>query len=87
METARPFIGDAVTIEERGIAFITVDSGYENENYEPLQGWAKWFRDELDQTWVKFDTAGIDEIVHLVYPADQVRCVEYHKPLPISAVE
>lgn len=46
-----------------------------NQVYEIKDGWAKWFRDELDQVWVKFNNLND---THYVIPADRVREVVYH---------
>lgn len=82
---AEPFDGSVASppILESNIATITMDDGYENADYDPVGGLVKWFRDELGQTWVKFDA---DPKSQLVWPASQVRCVEYNKPAHLEAI-
>lgn len=85
METPEPFDGSVASppIIESGINTITMDDGYENCDYDPVDGIVKWFRDELGQIWVKFNA---DEKSNLVWPAAQVRCVEFDKPAHLQAV-
>lgn len=71
-------------ILEEGIAEIVIArSTVFNMTYHPLKGWAKWFRDELGQVWVKFNVRGATSeqaVQHWVYPADRVVGVRYlHK--------
>jgi hypothetical protein len=82
-EIGRVVITPPRVIEEHGISQITLDNGYENEEYEPKDGYVKWFRDELGQTWAKFYTEHIHEgeiqTLCQVWPAAAVTVVEYPK--------
>lgn len=66
----------ADSITETGIAAITIAiSDVFNRILSVEDGTAKWFRDELDQVWVKFNTSAN----HHVFPASRVREVLYYK--------
>ena len=65
-------------ITESGIAHIEVAvSDSFNVKHNLNDGTAKWFRDELDQLWVKFDTPNRIRVEHHVIPAHLVRDVVY----------
>jgi hypothetical protein len=72
----------AKAIEEEGISRIEVEvSSTYNRAFIPLDGRAKWFRDELNQLWVKFITVSNadQELVQHVIPASRVVEVLYPK--------
>jgi hypothetical protein len=61
-------------ILETGISKIELAASQQwNRDYEPWMGEAKWFRDELGQIWVKFQTARVRTVVH---PHDTEEIVE-----------
>lgn len=69
----QPF-GKDNEIIETGIKAITYAvSDTFNVEVRPSEGWAKWFKDELGQLWVKFNR----DQDHFVIPADRVREVVY----------
>jgi hypothetical protein len=63
-------------ILETNIKRIELDNHVE---YEPIDGSAKWFVDELDQLWVKF-RADEDGVRTIVIAARTVVAVVYHMP-------
>ena len=65
-------------IVENNIRIILIEYAQGRESimhYRPQDGRAKWFRDDLDQLWVKFTFA--DE--HHVVPASRVIEVVYNR--------
>ena len=92
MQSAERIAGTGMKHEivEEGIAEIELAaSTVYNRSFKPYDGRAKWFRDELGQIWVKFQTARtphphdteervVDRKDH-VWPADRVVCVTYEK--------
>jgi len=61
---------------------VNIDSIYlrspESSAYHPSDGTAKWFRDELGQTWVKFRLRLFSgETQTIVVPSDRVSEVNY----------
>jgi len=68
-------------IIEEGITAILVSrSSNMNREFTPAGQRAKWFRDDLDQLWVKFDVAestlSQDVVTHVI-PASRVVDVQY----------
>lgn len=88
-------MSDAEIIEQ-GVATIELAASQQwNRDFEPFDGKVKWFRDELGQIWVKFQTGRIQTIVHPhdteervvdlkdhVWPASRVVEVVYNKDAP-----
>ncbi len=83
IRAAESWLGDQAfgkdgEIIEEGIKHIAVAYTDElNQLFDIKDGWAKWFRDELGQVWVKFNNTGGS---HYVIPADRVREVAYQSP-------
>ena len=71
---------EGMEIVEEGISLIAVAiSDVFCRRDKPLNGWAKWFRDELGQLWVKYSTAQGEAVYQHVIPASRVREVQYRK--------
>jgi hypothetical protein len=67
-------------IIENGISAIEYNIlPTQNRVHAPKDGVAKWFIDELEQSWVKFTTEESGAITQHVIPADRVVEVRYAK--------
>jgi len=69
-------------IVETGVDAIGIEGSADEEEwiYDPEGGVVKWFRDALQQVWIKFDSLDDDLVKKtLVIPADRVTFVEYPK--------
>lgn len=84
MSSLKPtgYPGPKHEIVEEGVTSIELAaSSTWNRSYEPAGQQAKWFRDELGQLWVKFQTTqkGDSAPVDRVWPASRVVEVQYDK--------
>jgi hypothetical protein len=67
---------------EEGVTYIEMAaSTVFNRGFTPAGQRVKWFRDELGQLWVKFQTtrSGDSAPIDRVWPADRVVEVQYAK--------
>jgi hypothetical protein len=70
-------------IIEHDVHKVVVQADYyaRNKQYKPVNGWVKWFVDDIGQTWCKFSTSITNkpEIMQHVIPASRVVEVQYLK--------
>jgi len=68
-------------IVETGITLLTIEFGHAQRTFVPAGAEAKWFKDDLDQLWVKFSTtkSGDRPPLQHVIPASRVVEVQYQK--------
>ena len=78
--TGRPIPVDEIVEED--VETIHYDMGYGVTEDDPHAGRVKWFRDELDQLWFKFDVRSAGEYENRVLPASACRAVIYRKEHP-----